>query len=40
MNDREEVYLTAKEAVEYGFADYVFGEDGTYDWKSLREFKD
>lgn len=40
MNDREEVYLDAKEAVEYGFADSVFGEDGTYDWKALREFED
>ncbi len=38
MNDREEVYLNAKEAVEYGFADCVFGEGGTYDWKALREF--
>ncbi len=38
MNDREEVYLNAKEAVEYGFADYVFGEGGTYDWKALKEF--
>lgn len=38
MNDREEVYLNAKEAVEYGFADYVFGAGGIYDWKALREF--
>lgn len=37
MNDKEEFYLTAKEAVEYGFADEVFGADGTYDWKKLVE---
>lgn len=39
MNDREEYYLDAHEAVELGFADVVFGGDGVYDWKSLREFE-
>jgi ATP-dependent protease ClpP protease subunit len=37
MDKREDVYLTAKEAVEYGFADEIFGQDGTYDWKKLIE---
>ncbi len=40
MNDKEEFYLDANEAVDIGFADSVFGDDGLYDWKSLREFDD
>lgn len=36
MDRKEEVYLTARETVEHGFADVVFGEDGNYDWPSLR----
>lgn len=34
MNLKEEVYLNAKEAVKYGLADVVFGENG-YDWPGL-----
>lgn len=37
MDKKEEVYLTADETVEQGFADKVFGKDGHYDWASLRE---
>ena len=37
MNKKEDVYLSAKQTVEYGFADEIFGEDGTYDWKKLIE---
>jgi ATP-dependent protease ClpP protease subunit len=37
MDKKEEVYLDAKQAVEYGFADEVFGQDGHYDWKKLIE---
>lgn len=37
MDTREEVYLTAKEAVHHGFADIVFGEEGNYNWDLLRE---
>lgn len=36
MDRKEEVYLTAEETVEHGFADIVFGEDGKYDWSKLR----
>lgn len=35
MDRKEEVYLTAHETVEHGFADLVFG-DGGYDWNKLR----
>lgn len=38
MDKKEEVYLDAKQAVELGFADEVFGEDGDYDWDALLEF--
>lgn len=38
MNLHEEVYLSAEEAVAYGFADEVFGLDGKYDWAKLLEF--
>jgi len=34
MDKKEEVYLDAKEAVQYGFAHEIFGE-GTYDWEKL-----
>jgi ATP-dependent protease ClpP protease subunit len=37
MDKKEDVFLSAKEAVEYGFADEVFGADGKYDWKKLTE---
>ena len=36
MDKKEEVYLTAEETVEHGFADTVFGADGRYDWSALR----
>jgi len=35
MNEHEEVYLTAEESVELGFADEVFGAEGIYDWSKL-----
>lgn len=38
MNQKEDVYLSAKDAVKYGFADEVFGADGVYDWGSLLKF--
>jgi ATP-dependent protease ClpP protease subunit len=37
MDKKEEVYLTAEQTVEYGFADEIFGQDGHYDWKKLVE---
>ena len=40
MDKKEEVYLDARQAVQYGFADYVFGGNGIYDWKELLNFKD
>lgn len=40
MDKKEEVYLDAKQAVQYGFADEVFGADGIYDWKKLLEYQD
>lgn len=39
MDKKEEVYLSAKEAFEMGFADEIFGKDGKYDWESLRNIK-
>jgi len=39
MNRREEVYLSEREAIEYGFADAVFGDKG-YNWKTLTEYTD
>ena len=35
MDRKEEVYLSAQEAVELGLGDAVFGADGIYDWKRL-----
>ena len=35
MKDKEEVYFTAEECLEYNWADTIFGADGTYDWDSL-----
>ena len=40
MDKREDVYLTAEQAVEYGFADEIFGQDETYDWNKLFEYID
>lgn len=37
MDKKEDVYLTAQEAVEWGFADEVFGADGKFDWVALRK---
>ncbi len=36
MDKKEDVFLTAREAVEWGFADMVFGADGVFDWEALR----
>jgi ATP-dependent protease ClpP protease subunit len=36
MNDHEEYYMDAQQAVDIGFADMVFGSDGMYDWKALK----
>lgn len=38
MDKKEDVFLTAQEAVEWGFADAVFGENGVFDWASLRVY--
>lgn len=38
MNKKEEVYFSAADAVKVGFADMVFGADGTYDWEALQTF--
>jgi ATP-dependent protease ClpP protease subunit len=38
MDKKEDVFLSAQEAVEYGFADEVFGKDGKYNWKKLTEY--
>ncbi len=38
MKEKEEVYFTAEEAVEYNFADVIFGADGVYDWSTLTKF--
>lgn len=38
MDKKEDVYLDAKQAIEYGFADEIFGSDGHYDWKSLTTY--
>lgn len=40
MDRKEDVYLTAEEAVEWGFADEVFGgESEHFDWRALRTKK-
>lgn len=36
MDRKEEVYLTAEQTIEHGFADIIFGADDKYDWDSLR----
>lgn len=38
MNEKEDVYLSAPEAVEHGLADEVFGSSGSYEWKKLLEY--
>lgn len=39
MNRKEDVYLTPEEAVEWGFADEVFGANDRFDWESLRKYQ-
>ena len=39
MNKKEEVYLSEKETIAYGFGDAVFGDKG-YNWKTLTEYTD
>lgn len=38
MQKKEDVFLTAEQAVEQGLADEVFGAGGKYDWAKLRTF--
>jgi ATP-dependent protease ClpP protease subunit len=40
MMKKEDVFYTAQEAVDIGFADEVFGNKGVYDWKKLLETTD
>lgn len=35
MKEKEEVYYTAEESLEWNWADTIFGADGKYDWDSL-----
>ena len=37
MKEKEEVYFTAQEAIDHNFADFIFGENGKYDWDALRK---
>ena len=37
MDKKEEVYMSAEQTVEYGFADEIFGQDDIYNWKKLIE---
>ncbi len=37
MDKKQEVYLNAKQTVNHGFADTVFGGDGNYNWDALRQ---
>lgn len=38
MDKKEDVYLTAEDAVKWGLADEVFGANGTYDWSKLTQY--
>lgn len=41
MDKKEDVYLTAQEAVDWGFADEIFGgSNGHFDWRSLRKYSE
>lgn len=40
MDKKEDVFLTPKQAVEWGFADEVFGESGHFNWPALRKYSD
>lgn len=35
MKEKEEVYYSAEECLEYNWTDTIFGADGNYDWDSL-----
>jgi len=39
MKQKEEVYFTAEESLEYNWADAIFGADGKYDWDALTKDK-
>jgi ATP-dependent protease ClpP protease subunit len=38
MDKKEDVYLTAEEAVEWGLADEIFGKTMSYNWNKLIEY--
>jgi ATP-dependent protease ClpP protease subunit len=40
MDKKEDVFLTAQEAVEWGFADEIFGDTDDFDWAKLTEYTD
>lgn len=40
MDKKEDVFFTAKEALEYGFCDEIFGETMNFDWSKLTEYTD
>jgi hypothetical protein len=40
MDKKEDVYLTAKEAVAFGLADEIFGVTMKYDWNALTTYTD
>lgn len=35
MDKKEDVFLNAQQAIDYGFADEIFGADGVYNWDAL-----
>lgn len=35
MDRKEDVYLSAQQSIDYGFADEIFGAGGVYDWDAL-----
>lgn len=39
MNRKEDVYLDARQTVEWGLADEIFGGDGSYDWSRLTKYE-
>lgn len=40
IDKKEDVFYTAQEAVDIGFADEIFGQKGIYNWKKLLETTD
>lgn len=38
MDRKEDVYLSAEQAIELGFADEIFGANGVYDWNALVQY--